>query len=750
MAEVLSGQVSRNFGSNNAHCIGVRWSATQNATNLTSTITFTVFYKLNNSYGSIHKGSVASDVSIIVNGTTYTGSGKIGNVDTPGTTKDLWSKQITLTHASNGTLSFTLNGTVEIAATISGTYYSALYCGSTTTFQVKSIQVNPKFKSSTISTIDHKTLRLSFTADQTITKMEYCYKKASDSKYSSWKSKTISSASGSVDITGLAIGTSYSAQIRITNSAGRTATSGVKTASTYSAPTASGLGNLTLNNAATSIQFKVANPANKAYIRAHLSVQYSSSNSNEVNNSILSVNLGAFTNNNNYTWSLTQSNVQTIAKALKATTGKIRIRLESFTASSYASNTKLKDTYSSWANVSLNTSTYSPVLNGTLTMTRDSQANSLFGNNHPNSIIQNQTVMRYSFSAASSRSSATITGYKIECINASSGTVITNKSISSAGSGDFGVVNFSGNIKFRLTVTDSFGLSASTTTSNFVSVAYTIPTLSVSVTRDSDNTGKATIKFSGSIANLNNINAIQTFTYQYKQITVDNPTGTYGSAVNITTAYYTIATSSSNGAIKQIDSVSSGIPLSGFAAGSNYIFKITIADKLTTTEIETSLSEGIPIVRILSNGQFSINGLPDLDLDDYKFFVHGNSYIYGSCKSDSGFYESSLEELKTGISKYDKDPYDVIENSDIYQYYLKSSLAQGDTKERIGFVIGEDYKLDDSILSFNKTEIDIYSCIGILWKGEQKLIQQVRDLIEENIKLKSMIENYQIQNKGIM
>ena len=118
MAEVLSGQVSRNFGSNNAHCIGVRWSATQNATNLTSTITFTVFYKLNNSYGSIHKGSVASDVSIIVNGTTYTGSGKIGNVDTPGTTKDLWSKQITLTHASNGTLSFTLNGTVEIAATL--------------------------------------------------------------------------------------------------------------------------------------------------------------------------------------------------------------------------------------------------------------------------------------------------------------------------------------------------------------------------------------------------------------------------------------------------------------------------------------------------------------------------------------------------------------------------------------------------------------------------------------------------------
>ena len=77
-------------------------------------------------------------------------------------------------------------------------------------------------------------------------------------------------------------------------------------------------------------------------------------------------------------------------------------------------------------------------------------------------------------------------------------------------------------------------------------------------------------------------------------------------------------------------------------------------------------------------------------------------------------------------------------------------MAQGDTKERIGFIIGEDYKLDDSILSFNKTEIDIYSCIGILWKGEQKLIQQVRDLIEENIKLKSMIENYQIQNKGIM
>ena len=136
-------------------------------------------------------------------------------------------------------------------------------------------------------------------------------------------------------------------------------------------------------------------------------------------------------------------------------------------------------------------------------------------------------------------------------------------------------------------------------------------------------------------------------------------------------------------------------------------------------------------------------------MEDYKLFVHGNSYVYGSCKTDSGFYESSLEELKTGIVSFDSDPYEIIENSDIYKYYLKSSLSKGDTKERIGFVIGDDYNIDESILSYTGKEIDIYSCIGVLWKGEQKIIRQIKQLEKENQELRQIIKNYENQNNGL-
>ena len=208
-------------------------------------------------------------------------------------------------------------------------------------------------------------------------------------------------------------------------------------------------------------------------------------------------------------------------------------------------------------------------------------------------------------------------------------------------------------------------------------------------------------------------------------------------------------TYSSETDINQIESKESGIVIGGLEAGSNYVFKFTLTDKISTVSVETNLSEGIPIIRILSNGQFSVNGLPDLDLEDYKLFVHGNSYVYGSCKTDSGFYESSLEELKTGIVSFDSDPYEIIENSDIYKYYLKSSLSKGDTKERIGFVIGDDYNIDDSILSYTGKEIDIYSCIGVLWKGEQKIIRQIKQLEKENQELRQIIKNYENQNNGL-
>lgn len=738
MAGVLSGSFSKAFDSNAKHSIGIKWSATQNATKLTSTVTVTVFYTVASGW-SINKGTTTSAISLTINGTKYTGSGTIGNLN--GGSKDLWSKTVTLNHnSSTGELDLSLSASVAVNATLSGTYYGTESTGSKT-YEVQTIEVAPTVKTVTLTNKGFRWMTFSFTASSTITKIEYRYKKTTDSTWGRWKTVTYSSGvtSGSTNITGLDTGTSYDAQMKLYNSAGKYYTSSTKTASTYPAPTASELSDLELNNVATTFPFKITNTGNDGYLKAYISVKYGDSES-DVNDSVLSVSLGAFTNGNTYTWSLSQANVNTIANLLTTQNGKIRIRIESFGDSSYGD--KIEDAYSEWVNLTLNKTTYAPIFSGSLSITRDATATNIFGSSKSNYIIQNQTNMSYSFTAATGQQSATIKSYKIECYDKTNSTLLESKTITAV-SGVYGTINFVGSILFRVTATDSRGLTATLDSGEFVSVKYTVPTLSVDVKRDSDDTTNAKITFYGSFSSLEGSNSITIFNYQFKEITADNPSGgEYGTSHNITSTNYTITQSEVDNSIKQIATNSSGIVSSGYSAGSNYVFRFTLKDKITTIAVETNLTEGIPLLRILENGQCSVNGLPDLDLDDqnYKFFVHGNSYTYGSCKTDSGFFESSLEELKTGISKFREDAFEIIENSDIYKYHLKSALSNGDLKERIGFVIGEGYNLDDIILSHSKKEIDIYSSIGVLWKGEQQLIDEIGKLQEEICKLKEEIE----------
>ena len=67
----------------------------------------------------------------------------------------------------------------------------------------------------------------------------------------------------------------------------------------------------------------------------------------------------------------------------------------------------------------------------------------------------------------------------------------------------------------------------------------------------------------------------------------------------------------------------------------------------------------------------------------------------------------------------------MILNSRIYSYNLKS---EKDTdKKHIGFVIGDKYKTPKEIINDEENAIELYSCIGILWKA----IQEQQELIEK-------------------
>lgn len=91
--------------------------------------------------------------------------------------------------------------------------------------------------------------------------------------------------------------------------------------------------------------------------------------------------------------------------------------------------------------------------------------------------------------------------------------------------------------------------------------------------------------------------------------------------------------------------------------------------------------------------------------------------------------QTSLESIKKNISIYNENALETILNSDIYTYNLKS---EKDTDNKhIGFVIGKGYRTPKQVMNNEQNGIELYSAIGILWKGMQEHVQEQQKKIEE-------------------
>lgn len=90
--------------------------------------------------------------------------------------------------------------------------------------------------------------------------------------------------------------------------------------------------------------------------------------------------------------------------------------------------------------------------------------------------------------------------------------------------------------------------------------------------------------------------------------------------------------------------------------------------------------------------------------------------------------QTSLEIIKKNISKFTKNATNIINNSDIYEYNLKSD--KDTDKKIIGFVIGDNYKTPDEVISKDGQAVGLYSAIGILWKAVQEMSQEIKQLKE--------------------
>ena len=93
------------------------------------------------------------------------------------------------------------------------------------------------------------------------------------------------------------------------------------------------------------------------------------------------------------------------------------------------------------------------------------------------------------------------------------------------------------------------------------------------------------------------------------------------------------------------------------------------------------------------------------------------------------FVQTSKEEFKKNISKFNKNALELVKNGDVYEYNYKEE--NDSDKKHIGFVIGKEYKVPKEIISENGNGIDTYSVEGVLWKAVQELQKEIEKIKKE-------------------
>ena len=128
------------------------------------------------------------------------------------------------------------------------------------------------------------------------------------------------------------------------------------------------------------------------------------------------------------------------------------------------------------------------------------------GNNQH--IVQNQSNLKVTFTSATAKNSATISKHTF-VLNG-----VTKTSTSASGTVDFGKINSSNNLTLTITVTDSRGLTTSTT-KTITMLAYSNPNAIVTLNRLNNYEDESYLTVDGSISSVNSKNTM-TIKYRYK------------------------------------------------------------------------------------------------------------------------------------------------------------------------------------------------------------------------------------------
>jgi len=190
-----------------------------------------------------------------------------------------------------------------------------------------------------------------------------------------------------------------------------------------------------------------------------------------------------------------------------------------------------------------------------------------------------------------------------------------------------------------------------------------------------------------------------------------NPQGILLRAFGLAGRTYSIFVSS-NGNHVVTGNLSFALNNGGF---SNSLIESEFRDLLLSAPFNNVIARGAHVnLNTVANGfiRFQRNGV------DRGWFDTNTGRM-----ATAGYDIASKEEIKDNI-KPCPEALDIIANAEIYSYTLK---AEGKTaKKHYGFVIGEDRKTPDAVLSETGKHIDLYSMAALSWKGVQELWEKCK------------------------
>lgn len=542
--------------------------------------------------------------SVTVNGNSYSGTNKIGIGNNE--TKTLASGTTKIPHNSDGTKTFSVSFSQQFDITFNS--YVGTVSGSAS-FTLDSIPRYANFNGTpALSDITQTSVKISWSANATCSKVEYLLNGASKSTNSS-----LNASSGNYTYTGLTPNTSYTLAVKITRSdSGLVTTSSNVTSTTNPIATITSSVSFTIGEDLT-LEFK---NADKNESTIELSVENDSGEWVDIASYTSPINVSSFT--------LVLSESDKVSKLCSYCKNRNEMGVR-VSCGVTLNGTYYGNTYTGKATISNS----NPVFSDFVLVNTDSKCTNILGNS--SSTIQglgNMQVQIPTNNKAVAKNGATISKY-IAYITVLDGTAIIKSSSASYSETDtvtidLGTYSSHGNYTIHVYAIDSRDNTSSTINKDFSIYPYHIPVPTINLHRLNDFEKEIlldlSITYSRVLVNNSAKNSIKSIEYRYAEGYSNFP----ASWTSLTG--FSNSNNGDDGIVTYSKNTSDNIWMEiSISNTCKYEFKIT--DSVQSIIVSgISVEPGVPLLGEFDDGHISIGMLPDLS-DDALLQV--NSDIIG-------------------------------------------------------------------------------------------------------------------------